>query len=160
MAPLENPLPAHVLPPPDSAGRAFALARKSQRYVHAEEQLKDQKADQLTSYKWQYQYQFQYQEQEHPGADFDALAEGYDESLRKFRDIQGEIREVLDFLDLKKDQTLLEIGTGTGELALAAAPHCAQGFMPWTFRQECLGTQRERQHLGGSPTSISSWEDS
>ena len=156
MAPLENPLPAHVLPPLDSAGRAFAPARKIQRYIHAEEQLKDQKVDQVTSDKWQYQYQ----EQEHPGADFDALAEGYDESQRMFRDIQGEIREVLDFLDLKKDQTLLEIGTGTGELALAAAPHCAQGFMPWTCRQECFDTQRRRQHLGVLPTSISSREDS
>lgn len=128
MAPLENPLPAHVLPLPDLAGRAFAPARKSQRYAHAEEQLKDQKVDQVTSDKWQYQYQYQYQEQEHPGADFDALAEGYDEAQRKFRDIQGEIREILDFLDPRDDQTLLEIGTGTGELALAAAPHCARVY--------------------------------
>jgi putative AdoMet-dependent methyltransferase len=86
-----------------------------------EEQHKDQKVDQVTSDKWQYQYQ----EQEHPGADFDALAEGYDESQRRFRDVQGEIGEILEFLALKEDQTLLEIGTGTGELALAAAPHCA-----------------------------------
>jgi ubiquinone/menaquinone biosynthesis C-methylase UbiE len=78
----------------------------------------------LTSDKWQYQYQ----EQEHPGADFDALARGYDEAQSEFRDIKGEIGEIVEFLDLKKDQTLLEIGTGTGELALAAAPHCARVY--------------------------------
>jgi putative AdoMet-dependent methyltransferase len=82
----------------------------------------------MTSDKWQYQYQYQYQEQEHPGADFDALAEGYDEAQRRFRDIQGEIGEILDFLDLKEDQTILEMGTGTGELAIAAARHCARVY--------------------------------
>jgi putative AdoMet-dependent methyltransferase len=106
------------------AGRAFAPDSNSQRYVHAEVQLKGQKEDQMTSDKWQYQYQ----EQEHPGADFDALAEGYDKVQGRFRDIQGEIEEILEFLDLKADQTVLEIGTGTGEMALAAAPHCARVY--------------------------------
>jgi putative AdoMet-dependent methyltransferase len=78
----------------------------------------------MTSDKWQYQYQ----EQEHPGADFDALAEGYDRVQGRFRDIQGEIAEILEFLDLKEDQTILEMGTGTGELALAAARHCARVY--------------------------------
>ena len=104
------------------AGRAFAPDHKSQRY--AQEKLKERKADQTTSDKWQYQYE----EQEHPGADFDAVAESYDEAQGRFRDIQGEIREILQFLDLKADQTILEIGTGTGELALAASPHCARVY--------------------------------
>lgn len=72
--------------------------------------------------------EWQYQEPEHPGADFDAIAEDYDESQRRCRDVQGEIREILDFLDLKGDQTVLEIGTGTGEFALAAARHCARVY--------------------------------
>jgi putative AdoMet-dependent methyltransferase len=71
---------------------------------------------------------WQYNEAEHPGADFDAMAEIYDRNMQKFRDVQGEIREVLAFLDLRPDQTVLEIGTGTGEFALAAAGHCAKVY--------------------------------
>lgn len=71
---------------------------------------------------------WQYHEQEHPGTDFDAIAETYDESMQKFRDVQGEIRELLAFLDLQPDQMVLEIGTGTGEFALAAAQHCARVY--------------------------------
>lgn len=71
---------------------------------------------------------WQYYEPEHPGADFDAMAEIYDRNMQKFRDVQGEIREVLDFLDIRPDQTVLEIGTGTGEFALAAAKHCAKVY--------------------------------
>jgi putative AdoMet-dependent methyltransferase len=71
---------------------------------------------------------WQYYEPAHPGADFDAMAEIYDRNMQKLRDVQGEIREVLDFLDLQPDQTVLEIGTGTGEFALAAAKHCAKVY--------------------------------
>ncbi|HEX7445111.1 MAG TPA: methyltransferase domain-containing protein [Methanothrix sp.] len=66
---------------------------------------------------------WQYHEADHPGADFDALAETYDQDMQH-RDVQGEISEILDFLDLRPNDTVLEIGTGTGEFALAAARHC------------------------------------
>jgi putative AdoMet-dependent methyltransferase len=65
---------------------------------------------------------------DHLGADFDALAEIYDRNMQKYRNIQGEIQEILDFLDLQPHQTVLEIGTGTGEFALAAANHCAKVY--------------------------------
>jgi ubiquinone/menaquinone biosynthesis C-methylase UbiE len=71
---------------------------------------------------------WQYHEPDHPGADFDALAVIYDRNMQKYRDIQGEIQEILVFLDLKPHQTVLEIGTGTGEFALAAANHCAKVY--------------------------------
>jgi ubiquinone/menaquinone biosynthesis C-methylase UbiE len=71
---------------------------------------------------------WQYHEPDHPGADFDALAEIYDRNMQKFRDVQGEIEEVLDFLALRPDQSILEIGTGTGEFALAAARCCARVY--------------------------------
>jgi len=71
---------------------------------------------------------WQYHEPDHPGADFDAMAEIYDRNMKQLRDVQGEIKEILDFLDLKPDQRVLEIGTGTGEFALAAARHCAKVY--------------------------------
>jgi putative AdoMet-dependent methyltransferase len=71
---------------------------------------------------------WQYHEPDHPGADFDALAEIYDRNMQKYRDVQGEIEEILDFLDLKPDQNILEIGTGTGEFALTAAGRCERVY--------------------------------
>ncbi len=71
---------------------------------------------------------WQYHEPDHPGMDFDAVAPSYDRNMQRFRDIQGEIEEILSFLSLEPDQTLLEMGTGTGEFALAAARRCARVF--------------------------------
>ncbi len=71
---------------------------------------------------------WQYIEPDHPGADFDALAESYDPNMQKYWGIKGEIQEVLEFLDFQPNQTVLEIGTGTGELAFAAANHCAKVY--------------------------------
>ena len=71
---------------------------------------------------------WQYHEPNHPGADFDAMAETYDRNMKQYRDVPGEIKEILDFLDLKPDQSVLEIGTGTGEFALAAAGNCAKVY--------------------------------
>lgn len=71
---------------------------------------------------------WQYHEPDHPGANFDAIAEIYDRNMQRFRDVQGEIVEILDFLDLQPDQSVLEIGTGTGEFALAAARRCRKVY--------------------------------
>lgn len=67
---------------------------------------------------------WQYDESNHPGEDFDIEAKIYDDKVRKFRDIRKENEELLSILNLQPDQTVLEIGAGTGEFALAAARHC------------------------------------
>jgi cyclopropane fatty-acyl-phospholipid synthase-like methyltransferase len=71
---------------------------------------------------------WRYHEPDHPGADFDALAEIYDRNMQNYRDIHAEIREILSFLNLQPNQTVLEIGTGTGEFALVAARHCSKVY--------------------------------
>jgi putative AdoMet-dependent methyltransferase len=65
---------------------------------------------------------------DHPCANFDATAEIYDHNMQKFGDVQGEINEILDFLALRPDQSILEIGKGTRESALAAARCCARVY--------------------------------
>jgi putative AdoMet-dependent methyltransferase len=69
---------------------------------------------------------WQYDESNHPGEDFDFEAEVYDEKWRKLRDVQKENKELLSLLNLQPDQTMLEIGAGTGEFAIAAAEHCSK----------------------------------
>ncbi len=69
---------------------------------------------------------WQYIELRHPGEDFNSEACVYDERQLKTRDVQGEIIECLGLLNLQPDQTVLEIGAGTGEFAIAAAGHCSK----------------------------------
>jgi ubiquinone/menaquinone biosynthesis C-methylase UbiE len=71
---------------------------------------------------------WQYDEMKHPGEDFDAEAGVYDERQLKTRDVKGEINECLDLLNLQPDQTVLDMGTGTGEFAIAAAGYCSKVF--------------------------------
>ena len=52
--------------------------------------------------------------------------EAYDERMRKIRDIRSEIEKILASLHISQDQTLLEIGCGTGEFAIAAAGRCSK----------------------------------
>lgn len=70
---------------------------------------------------------WQYHEPDHPGADFDKLAETYDQDMQH-RDVQREISDILDFLVLSPNDTVLEIGAGTGEFALAASRHCQKVY--------------------------------
>lgn len=67
-----------------------------------------------------------YNEMKQVGTDYaDAKeVEAYDARMRKLRNIREETEKILGSLDIKKDQTLLEIGCGTGEFAITAAGRC------------------------------------
>ena len=57
------------------------------------------------------------------GADYsdDSEVLAYDSRMEKLRDIRGEIDEIISFLGPENRKSVLEIGTGTGEFAIAAA---------------------------------------
>lgn len=73
---------------------------------------------------------WQYDEFKQVGTDYGKKAEVeiYDASHAKFRDAEGESIKVLDLLEIKKDGTLIDFGSGTGTFALAAARRCARVY--------------------------------
>lgn len=66
-----------------------------------------------------------YDENKHCGVDYSKArqAEAYDEQHQKFRDYQKEFNQMLEFLELENtmDQTVIDLGCGTGATALFAA---------------------------------------
>lgn len=69
-----------------------------------------------------------YDEMKQIGTDYENISEirAYDERMAKIRDVDRELREVLDLLDLTPEATVLEIGTGTGEFPIAAVERCSR----------------------------------
>ncbi len=67
-----------------------------------------------------------YNEMEQVGTDYADIreVEAYDAGMQKLRDIREETEKILIALNIKQDQTLLEIGCGTGEFAIASAERC------------------------------------
>jgi len=73
---------------------------------------------------------WQYDEFRQIGTDYASPEEvaKYDERMSQLRNITEECASVLSLLDLSPESRLLEIGTGTGELAIAAAKQCAKVY--------------------------------
>ena len=67
-----------------------------------------------------------YNEMKQIGTDYDSQAEiaAYDERMSRFRDFGDEARRIIKALELKRDHIVLEIGAGTGEVALEVSKHC------------------------------------
>jgi ubiquinone/menaquinone biosynthesis C-methylase UbiE len=67
-----------------------------------------------------------YDEFKQIGVDYTDLEEvqAYDLRMRRLRNIESESNSIIDFLGIKNTDLLLEIGTGTGELALEFSAHC------------------------------------
>ena len=60
------------------------------------------------------------------GVDYTSIVEvkWYDTRMSKLRDIPGEIGIIIDALKPSPESTILEIGSGTGEFAIAIAKLC------------------------------------
>lgn len=72
------------------------------------------------------EYFWQYDEIKQVGVDYTNLGqvEVYDERMAKLRDIKQETGNIIKLLGIGPEDTVVEFGTGTGELALEVAQHC------------------------------------
>jgi putative AdoMet-dependent methyltransferase len=73
-------------------------------------------------------WNWRYDELKQIGTDYRDAAEveNYDIAMQSIRNVPREIQDILSLLKLGDDQTVLEIGTGTGEFAIAASRHCSK----------------------------------
>ena len=64
------------------------------------------------------------------GTDFTDIkkVETYDNMMLKFRNYKQEVELIFKTLNIDSNDTLLEIGTGTGHFAIEAAKKCKKGF--------------------------------
>lgn len=71
---------------------------------------------------------WQYNEMKQVGTDYtdDAQVQAYDLRMQKLRDVKKETETIVLSLNLARNQTILEIGTGTGSFAIEAAKYCAK----------------------------------
>jgi putative AdoMet-dependent methyltransferase len=70
--------------------------------------------------------QWYYDEFKQIGVDYTDCEEvqAYDLRMQKLRDIESEFNSIRELLNIKSTDLILEIGTGTGELALKFSAHC------------------------------------
>jgi len=68
-------------------------------------------------------YEWQYDEMKQIGTDYNNIEEieKYDERMSKFRDFNEEIGDMLDFLELSENSSIVEFGCGTGRSLIASA---------------------------------------
>lgn len=90
-----------------------------------------------------------YDEMKQVGTDYaDAKeVEAYDARMRKIRDIRSETEKILESLHITQDQTLLEIGCGTGEFAIAAGASPPSGFLEDNSASACIFIAKRRREV-------------
>ncbi|MCX9010629.1 MAG: methyltransferase domain-containing protein, partial [Candidatus Methanoperedens sp.] len=71
---------------------------------------------------------WQYDEMQQVGTDYtdEVQVEAYDRQMQKLRDVNEETEAIIKSIDLKRNDTIIEIGTGTGSFAIEAAQHCGK----------------------------------
>ncbi len=69
-----------------------------------------------------------FDEMQHTGADFadPQVVQVYDDRMQRFRNIPKEVETARQALQLASDHTLIEIGVGTGEFAIALSAFCRE----------------------------------
>lgn len=71
-------------------------------------------------------FSWQYNEFEQVGTDYGSKTEAeiYDSIHSDFRDIEAESLHILDYLEIKSGNVLIDFGSGTGTFAIQAAKRC------------------------------------
>lgn len=73
---------------------------------------------------------WQYDEFKQVGTDYSSVTEveSYDSSHADFRDIEAESVRILDLLEIKSGNSLIDFGSGTGTFAIQAARRCTRVY--------------------------------
>jgi len=71
-----------------------------------------------------------YDESKQCGTDYldPVNADQYDERHEKFRDFQAEAERIITFLRISSDDTVIDLGTGTGSIAVHLAKQCRKVY--------------------------------
>jgi putative AdoMet-dependent methyltransferase len=90
---------------------------------------------------------WRYNEMRQIGTDYDNETEvaAYDERMSRFRDFGDEARRIIKAIGLKRDHIVLEIGAGTGEIALEVSRYC-QRVIAIDISQSMLDYARKKAH--------------
>jgi ubiquinone/menaquinone biosynthesis C-methylase UbiE len=69
---------------------------------------------------------WQYDELKHSGVDYanPAQVQVFDTRHQRFRNYEEETRAIIDLLELEPEQTVIDMGAGTGAFSLNAAAFC------------------------------------
>ncbi|MBI5211809.1 MAG: class I SAM-dependent methyltransferase [Nitrospirae bacterium] len=80
--------------------------------------------------KMNHGFSWQYDEFKQVGTDYGSKAEVeiYDSSHADFRDMEAESIRILDSLEIKRSNVLIDFGSGTGTFAIQAARRCARVY--------------------------------
>ncbi|MCK9419540.1 MAG: class I SAM-dependent methyltransferase [Nitrospirae bacterium] len=80
--------------------------------------------------KMNHGFSWQYDEFKQVGTDYSSKAavEIYDSSHADFRDMEAESIKILDSLEIKGGNGLIDFGSGTGTFAIQAARRCARVY--------------------------------
>lgn len=71
-------------------------------------------------------YNWQFNEKKHTGVDFSdpEQVKTYDQNHQKFRDYKNQSADIIKLLGLGPENTIIDMGSGTGAFTLNAAKHC------------------------------------
>jgi len=84
----------------------------------------------MNSLETQVHPKWQYDEMKPCGANFNSVtvARAYDKYHQRFRDYKAESGEIIALLGLEANQTVIDMGCGTGTFAIHAAHHCRKVY--------------------------------
>ena len=93
---------------------------------------------------------WQYNEIQQVGTDYtdEAQVKAYDQCMQRLRDVNEETETIIKSINLKKNETILEIGTGTGSFAIEAARHCAKVIAIDVSQKMLEFAQQKAQMMG------------